>query len=345
MMIRLAAACRNTSVRRTTGTTPEPMMSANTCPGPTEGSWSISPTISSAALSGVAFMSACINMTSTMEASSITSRSQSTGLSALRLKPPPMGSTSRSRWIVLASTPVASVMRLAARPVGAHSNSLTFLAPRILRIELTIVVLPTPGPPVITSAFAVSASRIAALWLSASCRPLRFSTQGRAFSSSIHDQGSLPFTMRISRSAKRRRILQTDAALATADLPRDRRFRRTRTSQRPAGAHRGESLVKRREDPRFSNFLANAVPVEVRAQIGAHARERDANVLGCEFAEQVADSPGGRIVEVGHSAGVEDEPPDRRGRLVDERAHLVGESIGVGVEQIRAEPVDDKSGF
>ena len=34
------------------------------------------------------------------------------------LKPPPLGSTSSSRWIVLASKPVASVIRFAARPVG-----------------------------------------------------------------------------------------------------------------------------------------------------------------------------------------------------------------------------------
>ena len=59
--------------------------------------------------------------------------------------------------MVLASTPVASVMRFAARPVGAQSSSRTPLAARILRIELTIVVLPTPGPPVITSALAISA--------------------------------------------------------------------------------------------------------------------------------------------------------------------------------------------
>ena len=52
MMIRLCAACRNTSVSRTTGTAPEAMMSASTWPGPTEGSWSMSPTISSAASSG-----------------------------------------------------------------------------------------------------------------------------------------------------------------------------------------------------------------------------------------------------------------------------------------------------
>src|SRR5262245_63043671 len=46
------------------------MMSARTWPGATEGSCSMSPTIKRAPLSGTAFMSACISMTSTMEASS-----------------------------------------------------------------------------------------------------------------------------------------------------------------------------------------------------------------------------------------------------------------------------------
>ena len=69
--------------------------------------------------------------------------------------------------------PVASVMRLAARPVGAQSKSFTLLAVRILRIELTIVVLPTPGPPVITSAFAISARRIAACDPAWTFAPLR----------------------------------------------------------------------------------------------------------------------------------------------------------------------------
>ena len=50
--IRLPAAWRNTSVNRTTGTAPEAMMSARTWPGPTEGSWSTSPTIRRAASSG-----------------------------------------------------------------------------------------------------------------------------------------------------------------------------------------------------------------------------------------------------------------------------------------------------
>ena len=52
---------------------------------------------------------------------------------------------------------------------------------------------------------------------------------------------------------------------ALAIVAHDRRFRRIRTSQRPAGARRVDRLVKRREDPRFSKLRAYAVPVEIRA--------------------------------------------------------------------------------
>ncbi len=48
-----------------------------------------------------------------------------------------------------------------------------------------IVVLPTPGPPVITSSFAATARPTAWRWLSASVMPIRRSTQGMAFSASI----------------------------------------------------------------------------------------------------------------------------------------------------------------
>src|SRR6202030_3863557 len=92
-----------------------------------------------------------------------------------------LGSTSSSRWMVLASKPVASVMRLAARPVGAHSRRLVLLAARMRRIALTMVVLPTPGPPVMTRTLEISASRIAATWLSARASPIRCSIHGNAF--------------------------------------------------------------------------------------------------------------------------------------------------------------------
>ena len=100
------------------------MTSASTCPGPTEGNWSISPTIRRAAWSGTAFRSACMRETSTIELSSTTRRSHSSGDSSFRLKPNDFGSISSKRWMVFASMPVASFIRLAARPVGAHSKQL-----------------------------------------------------------------------------------------------------------------------------------------------------------------------------------------------------------------------------
>ena len=90
--IRLCAAWRNTSVNRTTGTAAEAMMSASTWPGPTESSWSTSPTFSNAAPSGTAASRARISMTSTIDVSSITSRPQLSGLSASRLNPLVLGS-------------------------------------------------------------------------------------------------------------------------------------------------------------------------------------------------------------------------------------------------------------
>ncbi len=52
MIIRLWAACRKTSVRRTTGTTLLSITCRSTMPGPTDGNWSISPTKSRLAFGG-----------------------------------------------------------------------------------------------------------------------------------------------------------------------------------------------------------------------------------------------------------------------------------------------------
>src|ERR671929_158021 len=79
--------------------------------------------------------------------------------------------------MVFASSPVLSDRRLAARPVGAHSAMFTALARRIVRIVLTRVVLPTPGPPVITSTFDASTRRTASRWLGASADAQRTTRQ------------------------------------------------------------------------------------------------------------------------------------------------------------------------
>src|ERR1700730_7554153 len=91
-------------------------------------------------------MSEAIKGTSIIETSSTTNRSHASGLVSQRLKPPLRGSASSRRWMVLAPNPVLSAKRFAARPVGAHSATVTDFAHRILRMEFTRVVLPTPGP-------------------------------------------------------------------------------------------------------------------------------------------------------------------------------------------------------
>jgi len=87
---------------------------------------------------------------------------------------------------------------------------LSTLAERMRRMALTRVVLPTPGPPVMTST-CVSPSATADLWLSANTRPVRCSIQGIALSGSIHGQGSLPFPSCNSRSAMPRSALYRPA--------------------------------------------------------------------------------------------------------------------------------------
>src|SRR5271170_920847 len=119
--------------------------------------------MSSAELSGVAFIRACINMTSTIEDLVDDQQITIERIVGVALEPAALGIDFQEPMDRLSLNAVALLIRLAARPVGAQSKSFTPLPVRIRRIELTIVVFPTPGPPVITRAFAISARRIAAL--------------------------------------------------------------------------------------------------------------------------------------------------------------------------------------
>ncbi len=57
--------------------------------------------------------------------------------------------------------PVVSLMRLAARPVGAASKIFIFLDLNDEIMPFTVVVLPVPGPPVSTITLAARALSIA----------------------------------------------------------------------------------------------------------------------------------------------------------------------------------------
>ena len=118
VMIWLSAACLKILVNRTTGNTPLSMISLKTVPGPTDGSWLISPIRISRIFAGTAFNRLFINRMSIIELSSMIRTSPSKGLSSLCSNLPEAVYPS-SRWIVLASIPVDSEALFAARPVGA----------------------------------------------------------------------------------------------------------------------------------------------------------------------------------------------------------------------------------
>jgi hypothetical protein len=87
------------------------------------------------------------------------------------------------------------------------------------RIARMSVVLPTPGPPVITSSFVESARLTAARWFLASVMRIRPSTQGMAFSALIAGQGSAPDAIARSRSAMPRSACHSPARKTQSTSP------------------------------------------------------------------------------------------------------------------------------
>ena len=92
----------------------------------------------------------------------------------------------------------------AARPVGAASATRTPVALTMRRMESSVLVLPIPGPPVITVTFALSTNPTAFCCDTDRTRPVFCSTHGRALSRSISDQGGFPEARVTRRSAMTR---------------------------------------------------------------------------------------------------------------------------------------------
>ena len=229
-----------------------------------------------------------------MLVSSMTRRSQSSRFSALRLKPPFFGSVSSRRWMVFASMPVCSAMRLAARPVGAASRIFVPLAATIRRMASSSVVLPTPGPPVTTATFDRRTIAIAARCDGASVLPVFFSTHGMALSASIAGHGGAPRPNARSRSA----------------MPRSARYSpRRKTQDRPSivSAH-DLAAVKLMGQRRFDD-----------AGVDFEQRRRELDQV---FSRQAAMALVGRLLQSEGNAGAH---PLRR---LPRHAELHGDGVG-----------------
>ena len=73
--------------------------------------------------------------------------------------------TPRRRWMVWASESESSLMRLAARPVGAASTVSSPIRRNRATMPRRVVVLPVPGPPVrISTPFRAASSTACRCW-------------------------------------------------------------------------------------------------------------------------------------------------------------------------------------
>ena len=144
------SAWRKTSRKKTVSTRPLRIRSANTFPAPTEGSWSASPTSTNRVPGRSARSSAAKSVRSTILISSTITASASSGSFSVfwKLTIPSVQFMPSRRWMVWASIPVSSLIRLAARPVGAASTISSPIFCNRATIPRTVVVLPVPGPPV-----------------------------------------------------------------------------------------------------------------------------------------------------------------------------------------------------
>ena len=187
-IISLSAAWRKIWDSLTTLKQWELITSRSTFPGPTLGSWFTSPTKIRRVPTAIAFNKLWNRKISTIDISSIITTSVSSGFHSFLPNKSERSSLtfscsaaaplySNRRWMVCASWPVASAIRLAARPVGAASKIGNPFSIRHAINVLIVVVLPVPGPPVITKNPLVRASLTAIFCWSSSTISWLFSTR------------------------------------------------------------------------------------------------------------------------------------------------------------------------
>ena len=209
-----ASSWRKMVRRRTEGTLRDRRRSARTWPGPTEGSWSASPTSTRRVAPCTASRSARSRSVSTIDTSSTTTTPARRGCSALRWKAPSLGEKASSRCSVDAAWPVASLIRRAARPVGAASRTFSPRAESTSSRTWRQVVLPVPGPPVRIASGVVAIRSTASRWVASS--RIRLARSERVISSAPTGAGRCPWpAIRRARSAAQARSASSRAATAT----------------------------------------------------------------------------------------------------------------------------------
>ena len=156
--IMLPAAWRKMWVSSAIGTGLASTSSAKGLPAPTGASWSASPTSTTCVRGPTARRTVTRSSRLAIEVSSTIRRSVS---SSSTVGPWP-GIQPRAEWTVEASRPLDSLIRRAARPVGATSSTEAFCSRAAAQISRIVAVLPVPGPPVTTESRSANAARIAA---------------------------------------------------------------------------------------------------------------------------------------------------------------------------------------
>ena len=95
----------------------------------------------------------------------------------------------------------------------------------------------------------------------------------------------------------------------------------------------------------LADHVGDPVAIHVGAQIGVDAGKDDVDTGAAEIVAKIMHRASGGEVDRGDRPGIDHQPAHRRRRVRDQTAHLVREEIGVGIEQIGAEMVDDQSGL